>query len=75
MPDYQWIYWQLHRCLIACPDYLRGYNQRDPLLAEYLINAGKTWIDNGVDDFREGQATMHLGRLSALVVRSQSPQP
>jgi hypothetical protein len=23
----------------------------------------------------EGQATMHLGRLSALVVRLQSPQP
>ncbi len=52
LPDYQWSYWQLHHCLIACPDCLSGYNQHDPLLAEYLINAGKTWIDHGVDDFR-----------------------
>lgn len=49
MPDYQWTYWQLHHCLLAD---LSGYNQRDPLLAEYLIEAGKTWLDNGVDDFR-----------------------
>lgn len=49
MPDYQWSYWQLHHCLLAD---LSGYNQHDPLLAESLINAGKTWIDNGVDDFR-----------------------
>jgi cyclomaltodextrin glucanotransferase len=52
MPDSLWTYWQLHHCLIACPDCLSGYNQRDPLLVEYLIGAGKTWIDNGVDDFR-----------------------
>jgi cyclomaltodextrin glucanotransferase len=49
IPDYQWSYWQLHHCLLAD---LSGYNQRDPLMSQYLINAGKTWIDHGVDDFR-----------------------
>jgi cyclomaltodextrin glucanotransferase len=49
IPDYNWSYWQLHHCLLAD---LSGYNQRNPQMAEYLLGAGKTWIDHGVDDFR-----------------------
>jgi cyclomaltodextrin glucanotransferase len=49
LPDYDWSYWQLHHCLLAD---LSGYNQRDPAVADYLLGAGKTWIDNGVDDYR-----------------------
>jgi cyclomaltodextrin glucanotransferase len=49
IPDYEWTYWQLHHCPLAD---LSGYNQRNPAMAEYLLQAGKTWIDNGVDDFR-----------------------
>lgn len=49
LPDYEWSYWQLHHCLLAD---LSGYNQHDPLIADYLLGAGKTWIDNGVDDYR-----------------------
>ncbi len=48
-PDYNWSYWQLHHCLLAD---LSGYDQRNPQMAEYLLGAGKTWIDHGVDDFR-----------------------
>src|SRR5438270_564173 len=47
--DYDWSYWQLHHCLLAD---LSGYNQRDAAVADYLIGAGKTWIDHGVDDYR-----------------------
>ncbi|HEX4169536.1 MAG TPA: alpha-amylase family glycosyl hydrolase [Bryobacteraceae bacterium] len=47
--DYNWSYWQLHHCLLAD---LSGYNQHDPAMANYLLGAGKTWIDNGVDDYR-----------------------
>ncbi len=47
--DYYWSYWQLHHCPLAD---LSGYNQRDPAMADYLLGAGKKWIDNGVDDFR-----------------------
>jgi cyclomaltodextrin glucanotransferase len=49
IPDTQWTWWQLHHCLLAD---LSGWNQHDPLTAQYLIGAGKTWIDHGVDDFR-----------------------
>ena len=49
VPDSQWTYWQLHHCLLAD---LSGYNQHDPLVSDYLIGAGKKWLDNGVDDFR-----------------------
>ena len=49
LADYYWSYWQLHHCLLAD---LSGYNQRDPAVAGYLLGAGKTWIDNGVDDYR-----------------------
>ncbi len=49
LPDYDWTYWQLHHCLLAD---LSGYNQNDPAVADYLLGAGKTWIDNGVDDYR-----------------------
>jgi glycosidase len=48
-PDYDWSYWQLHHCLLAD---LSGYDQRNPQMAEYLLGAGKTWIDHGVDDYR-----------------------
>jgi cyclomaltodextrin glucanotransferase len=47
--DDLWTYWQLHHCLLAD---LSGYNQLDPTIAQYLIGAGRQWIDNGVDDFR-----------------------
>ncbi len=47
--DYDWSYWQLHHCLLAD---LSGYNQHNPAVADYLLGAGKTWIDNGVDDYR-----------------------
>ena len=47
--DYNWSYWQLHHCRLAD---LSGYNQRNPAMADYLLGAGKTWIDNGVDDYR-----------------------
>ncbi len=47
--DSQWDDWQLHHCLLAD---LSGYNQDNPAVAGYLINAGQLWIDNGVDDFR-----------------------
>ncbi len=49
LADYDWSYWQLHHCLLAD---LSGYNQQDPAMANYLLGAGKTWIDNGVDDWR-----------------------
>jgi cyclomaltodextrin glucanotransferase len=49
LADYDWSYWQLHHCPLAD---LSGYNQRDPAVADYLLGAGKTWIDNGVDDYR-----------------------
>lgn len=49
LADYDWSYWQLHHCLLAD---LSGYNQRNPAMANYLLGAGQTWIDNGVDDFR-----------------------
>ncbi|MBV8883412.1 MAG: hypothetical protein JO235_05350 [Chroococcidiopsidaceae cyanobacterium CP_BM_RX_35] len=49
VPDYQWTYWQLHHCLLAD---LSGYNQRDPMISDYLIGAGKEWLSQGVDDFR-----------------------
>jgi cyclomaltodextrin glucanotransferase len=49
LADYDWSYWQLHHCLLAD---LSGYNQQDPAVAKYLLDAGKTWIDNGVDDYR-----------------------
>jgi cyclomaltodextrin glucanotransferase len=42
-------YWQLHNCLLAD---LSGYDQRNPTISAYLINAGKLWLANGVDDFR-----------------------
>jgi cyclomaltodextrin glucanotransferase len=47
--DSEWDDWQLHHCLLAD---LSGYNQENPTLAQYLIDAGKLWLDNGVDDFR-----------------------
>ncbi|MDQ6736047.1 MAG: alpha-amylase family glycosyl hydrolase, partial [Nitrospirota bacterium] len=47
--DYDWTYWQLHHCLLAD---LSGYNQQNPQMADYLLNAGKTWLDHGVDDYR-----------------------
>jgi cyclomaltodextrin glucanotransferase len=48
-PDYDWTYWQLHHCPLAD---LSGYDQRVPPMADYLLGAGKTWIDHGVDDYR-----------------------
>ncbi len=47
--DRYWTYWQLHHCLLAG---LSGFNQLDARVADYLIGAGKTWVDHGVDDFR-----------------------
>ncbi|MDT7811439.1 MAG: cyclomaltodextrin glucanotransferase [Acidobacteriaceae bacterium] len=47
--DADWNYWQLHHCLLAD---LSGWNQHDPLVSKYLVDAGTTWIDHGVDDFR-----------------------
>jgi cyclomaltodextrin glucanotransferase len=47
--DADWTYWQLHHCLLAD---LSGYNQHDPKIADYLVNAGKLWLDHGVQDFR-----------------------
>jgi len=44
-----WNDWQLHHCLLAD---LSGWNQHDPHVAQYLVGAGETWIDHGVDDFR-----------------------
>jgi cyclomaltodextrin glucanotransferase len=44
-----WNDWQLHHCLLAD---LSGWNQDDPQVAQYLVGAGETWIDHGVDDFR-----------------------
>ena len=49
LPDYDWSYWQLHHCLLAD---LSGYNQRNPAMGNYLLGAGKTWLDHGVDDYR-----------------------
>jgi glycosidase len=49
IPDSQWTYWQLHHCLLAD---LSGYDQRVPAIADYLVDAGRLWLDNGVDDFR-----------------------
>ncbi len=49
IPDYNWSYWQLHHCLLSD---LSGYDQRNPQMADYLLDAGKTWIDHGVDDYR-----------------------
>jgi cyclomaltodextrin glucanotransferase len=48
-PDYDWTFWQLHHCPLAD---LSGYNQRNYRVADYLLGAGKTWLDHGVDDFR-----------------------
>ena len=47
--DKFWTYWQLHHCLLAG---LSGFNQLDDRVAQYLIGAGKAWLDHGVDDFR-----------------------
>jgi glycosidase len=47
--DADWTYWQLHHCLLAD---LSGYNQHDPKIANYLVDAGKLWMDHGVQDFR-----------------------
>ncbi|AXC13468.1 Cyclomaltodextrin glucanotransferase [Acidisarcina polymorpha] len=47
--DADWSYWQLHHCLLAD---LSGYNQHDIRIADYLIDAGKIWMDHGVQDFR-----------------------
>jgi cyclomaltodextrin glucanotransferase len=47
--DADWSYWQLHHCLLAD---LSGYNQHDPRVADYLLKAGKLWMDHGVQDFR-----------------------
>ena len=44
-----WNDWQLHHCLLAD---LSGWNQHDPHVAQYLVGAGETWIDHGVDDLR-----------------------
>jgi cyclomaltodextrin glucanotransferase len=44
-----WNDWQLHHCLLAD---LSGWNQEDPQVAQYLVGAGETWIDHGVDDLR-----------------------
>lgn len=49
LADYDWSYWQLHHCLLAD---LSGYNQHNQNVADYLLGAGKMWIDNGVDDYR-----------------------
>jgi glycosidase len=49
LADYYWSYWQLHHCLLAD---LSGYDQRNQDIADYLVGAGKTWIDHGVDDYR-----------------------
>ena len=48
-PDSGWTYWQLHHCLLAD---LSGYDQRVPGIARYLLDAGRTWLDHGIDDFR-----------------------
>ena len=45
----EWSDWQLHHCLLAD---LSGYNQEDPTVANYLILAGRQWLEAGVDDFR-----------------------
>jgi glycosidase len=39
----------LHHCSLAD---LSGYNQEDTTIANYLIDARKLWMTNGVDDFR-----------------------
>ena len=44
-----WNDWQLHHCLLAD---LSGWNQHDPQVAQYLVGAGETWIDHGIDDLR-----------------------
>ena len=49
LPDRQQTDWQLHHCSLFD---LSGYNQRDERIAHYLIDAGKLWLTNGVDDFR-----------------------
>lgn len=49
IPDSQRTYWQLHHCSLVD---LSGYNQHDKTIANYLIDAGKLWLTNGVDDFR-----------------------
>jgi cyclomaltodextrin glucanotransferase len=49
VPDGQQTYWQLHHCSLGD---LSGYNQYNETIANYLIDAGKLWLANGVDDFR-----------------------
>ena len=49
LPDGQQTDWQLHHCSLVD---LSGYNQHDKTIANYLIDAGKLWLTNGVDDFR-----------------------
>src|ERR1700751_1822885 len=49
LPDRQQTDWQLRHCSLFD---LSGYNQRDERIANYLIDAGKLWLTNGVDDFR-----------------------
>ena len=49
LPDGQQTYWMLHHCSLVD---LSGYNQHDPTIADYLIDAGELWLTNGVDDFR-----------------------
>jgi cyclomaltodextrin glucanotransferase len=47
--DTDWSYWQLHHCLL--PD-LAGYNQHNRIIADYLVDAGRRWMNAGADDFR-----------------------
>ena len=49
LPDGQQTDWQLHHCSLVD---LSGYNQHDATIANHLIDAGKLWLTNGVDDFR-----------------------
>lgn len=49
LTDTEWTWWKLHHCPLAD---LSGWNQHDPLTAQYLTNAGEARIDHGVDDFR-----------------------
>ena len=47
--DEYWTYWQLHHCLLAD---LSGYDQRNRIIADYLVDAGRRWMRAGADDFR-----------------------
>ncbi len=65
--DYNWSYWQLHHCQLAD---LSGYDQRTPAMANYLLDAGKKWIDNGVDDFRLDAVKFPFPRFIANFTRT-----